>query len=823
MPKNKFTDKKKGIEFLNKEKGNDVYQRIPLAYQSLDANACILDVNNAWLEMFGYTRRDVINKPFSQFLTEECSENFEDNFSIFVKVGGYLGDDLEMVDKKKNIHRIAVDGMVDFYENGKFERTRCFLRDITLEYNAEMELHRLSARNSALLGSVPEIIMEVDNDKFYTWSNQAGLEFFGMNVLGKNAADFFIGNQDLDKRVHRVFKGSEKPQYVESWQRRQDGQSRLLAWWCNTLKDGNGKVKGALSSARDITDSYQKQERINHLNAMLAGIRNVNRLINKERDPRKLLEGVCNNLAGQMGYLSAWGVLFGSNREAVAFVTSSGLEKKAFSALKKQFKQGELPYCIQENIVADVTITKQYHTCNNCRIKAWHEKYDSALSGMITAQLNVKGKVFGLLTVAIPLCYVGDDEVVSLFQEVARDIILAFEKIETGKELKHLRREQLKIGKLESLGVMAGGIAHDFNNLLVGILGNITLAKLSLNSDDEISEYLDSAEIASRRARDLTQQLLTFSKGGSPIKGEVDIATLLKESVKFILRDSSINLKFSMQKLLHKVSGDESQLNQVINNLVLNACEAMPNGGSIKISAENMTIAADSRSLATSENEWDSIEVEYVKIKITDSGIGMNEDLIEKIFDPYFTTKSTGSGLGLSSVFSIIKSHNGMMSVKSKPKKGSTFTILLPALEILSEKEKIAPGKDAELLAHTKILIMDDEVLVRNVLSGFLHSFNCKITTTGHGDEAVSVFKKSMAENPFDIVILDLSIPGKMGGIETAEAILKINPKAKIIVSSGYSDDDAIANYKKYGFIATLRKPYTVEELKTILENVLKS
>lgn len=800
----------------------DVFQRIPLPYQSLNLEGCILDVNDSWLETFAYVRKDVIGKPLVTFLSEECRETFFENFALFVKAGGFIGGNLEFLDKFKNIRHVVIDGMVDYDENGDFKQTRSFLRDITLEYNAEMELHRLAARNSALLGAVPEIIMEVDNNKFYTWSNQAGLDFFGLDVLGRNAVDFFIGDQNIDKHVNRVFQGSENPVYVESWQRRQDGQARLLAWWCKSLRDENGNIKGALSSARDITENFQKEERIKDLNAMLAGIRNVNRLINKESDPKKLLEGVCNNLAGQMGYISAWGTILGYDSDKVIFITSSGLESKALNNLKKILSKHGLPICCKEGHLKDVSTINQYHNCHGCSIRAWHDKYNSILNGMISSPLKVKGKVFALLSVSVPLRYVGDEEVVSLFQEVARDLSFAFEKIEKDKELKYLRREQLKIGKLESLGVMAGGIAHDFNNLLVGILGNISLAKLSIKPDDSIIEYLDSAETASRRARDLTQQLLTFSKGGSPIKGEVRVPHLLRDSVKFILRDSSIKARFKINKDLHNVSADESQLNQVINNLVLNACEAMPNGGTIKISAENETISADNRSLIPNGDQWKPIEGEYVRIRIADSGIGMTEEIMEKIFDPYFTTKNRGSGLGLSSVFSIVKSHDGILYVKSKPAKGTTFTILLPAIVAPEKKQKVVSVKDAKLLEHARILIMDDESLVRNVLSGFLRSFKCTATTSEHGEEAVKTYQKAMKKNPFDIVILDLSIPGKMGGIETARELLNIDPHVKLIVSSGYSDDDAIANYKKYGFTATLRKPYTVEELKHTLEKVLK-
>ena len=816
--KKKISKEQKIVAEHLKVTGDGFYHRIPLPYHSLNADGVLVDVNDLWLETFGYLRKDVINKPFTNLLTEEYSEIFEDNFSFFIEKGMILGGELEILTKNKKYLRMQIDGIVDYDKKGNFIQTRCFLRDITMEYNAEMELHRLAARNSALLGAVPEIIMEVNSKKVYVWSNQAGLDFFGPDVIGKNAEDFFIGEQNTLKQVKNIFNGNDKAVYVESWQKRMDGKICLLGWCCNTLMDENGDVKGALSSARDITDIFQKQERINHLNAMLLGIRNVNRLINKENDPEKLLEGVCNNLAGRMGFISAWGAIFAQNKEKAVYVTHAGFEKNTFSKLEKRLLKGDLPSCVKESIAKGLlTIGNQKQASEECPVMA----HDAPPRGMITAPLYVKENLFAVLTVSIPLGYI-DDEVVSLFGEVARDVALAFEKIETEKELKHLRREQQKFVKLESLGIMAGGIAHDFNNLLVGILGNVSLAKLALNPDDPVHEYLDSAEIASRRARDLTQQLLTFSKGGSPIKREVQIASLLRESIKIILHDPGIKARFTIAKDLHNVSGDESQLDQVINNLFLNACEAMPQGGTIKISAENITVDASNRSSVNGGEEWDSVEGKYVKIRIADSGSGMDDDIIEKIFDPYFTTKSRGSGLGLSSVFSIIKSHNGMISVKSKPKKGTTFSILLPVATPRKKKGTGKTSKKSKLLEQANILIMDDEALVRNVLSGFLCSFKCRTKTAEHGKETIKLYKKALTADPFDIVILDLNVPGKISGIETAEKLLKINPKAKIIVSSGYSDEDAIAHYKKYGFIATLRKPYTIEELKNTLEHVLK-
>jgi PAS domain S-box-containing protein len=375
-------------------------------------------------------------------------------------------------------------------------------------------------------------------------------------------------------------------------------------------------------------------------------------------------------------------------------------------------------------------------------------------------------------------------------------------------EKRKMEKDLLRAQKLESLGVLAGGIAHDFNNILTTVLGNISLAKMMLNPEDKIFNSLNDAEKASLRAKDLTQQLLTFSMGGEPIKETASIVNLIKDSARFALRGSNVRCEFSIPDDLWVVEIDEGQINQVISNLIINADQAMPEGGVINVNAENVTIA--------SEKVLPLEHGKYVKISIRDHGIGIASEYLHKIFDPYFTTKHKGSGLGLATTYSIVNKHDGYIDVESELGVGTTFYIHLPA----SEKE-LLEKKDSEersFIGKGKILFMDDEKDIRNFVGKLLKGIGYDVEFARDGAEAIELYKKAMKSgHPFDAVILDLTVPGGMGGKKAIEKLLKIDPDVKAIVSSGYSTDPVMAEYKKYGFCGVVAKPYKVNELSEIL------
>ncbi len=388
--------------------------------------------------------------------------------------------------------------------------------------------------------------------------------------------------------------------------------------------------------------------------------------------------------------------------------------------------------------------------------------------------------------------------VVLVFREFA-------EKALSDKRITHLE-------KIESIGLLAGGIAHDFNNIMTSILGNISLAKFYARNDEKISKRLNEAEIASLRAKDLTQQLLTFSKAGEPVKEVISIEPLIRESASFALSGSRSKIEFKFENDLLNLEADPGQVSQVINNLVINADQAMPKGGLISIVTSNYEHKPETSSLMKPGY--------YILIEIIDSGIGIPRDILSRIFDPYFSTKKEGSGLGLSISYSIIKKHNGYIDVNSEPGKGTTFRIYLPASNKnlphrMLQNSSIKTGS-------AKILIMDDEELVRSICSEILKSLGYHVETASHGDEAVSMFKNSLDSGErFNLVIMDLTIPGGIGGKEALQRIKEIDPDIRSIVASGYSNDPVMANHKDYGFDEVLTKPYKFEDLSSVVDHVL--
>jgi two-component system cell cycle sensor histidine kinase/response regulator CckA len=377
-------------------------------------------------------------------------------------------------------------------------------------------------------------------------------------------------------------------------------------------------------------------------------------------------------------------------------------------------------------------------------------------------------------------------------------------------EKKALEEEQQKIKKLESIGTLAGGIAHDFNNILAAILGNINLALLDTDLNERTKSLLVEAEKASLRAKELTQQLLTFAKGGDPVKEASSLESIIKDSANFILRGDKVACQYDIPEDLWMVDVDKGQISQVIQNIVLNASHAMPEGGVVAITCENV-IAGIKEALPF------ALDQRLVKIRIQDRGIGIPQNVLEKIFDPYFSTKAKSSGLGLAITQSIVNKHSGHISVESSPGEGSTFTIYLPALEQVTVQQQELL-KEIEPSSQAKVLIMDDDDMVRNMTKEMLMQLGHEVTLTTNGEEAIQLYQESMNTGSlFDLVIMDLTIPGRMGGKEAVNAVLKIDPRAKVIVSSGYSNDPIITNYKDYGFCAAIVKPFQLQDLSKVI------
>jgi PAS domain S-box-containing protein len=381
--------------------------------------------------------------------------------------------------------------------------------------------------------------------------------------------------------------------------------------------------------------------------------------------------------------------------------------------------------------------------------------------------------------------------------------------------------ERRKAEALDQLGLLAGGIAHDFNNLLTAIIGNISLASLLLPPDDDLVLRLEDAKNASFRARDLAQQLLTFARGGAPIKQTASIGDLIGETVSFSLRGSHSRSELAMEPDLWSAEFDPGQISQVIANLIVNADQAMPAGGTIHVSCENFPYQFD-----TNPSIDDLRPGDYIRIRIRDEGIGIPPEYLKQIFDPYFTTKPKGSGLGLATTYSVIKNHDGLITVESVQHCGSTFTVYLPAARQLAEVplEPAAPEDEAIKTGSGRILVVDDEETIRLLVDFTLSRLGYEVVAAETALRGIELYRQALEEgHRFDLVILDLTLPGGMGGKDALKKLIDIDPMVTAVVSSGYAMDATMSRYQDFGFRGVIAKPYQAAELARKVHAVIEA
>lgn len=635
--------------------------------------------------------------------------------------------------------------------------------DITARKKAEQEHHDIAMRQEATLAAVPDIIAEVDNNKVYTWMNDAGLKFFGENAVGKEAESFFEGHQDTYSVVQPLFNGDPNIIYVESWQRRHDGAKRLLAWWCRVLKDINGNVTGALSTARDITDLRKAEEALMEEKERLAvTLRSIgDAVIATDKNGNiMLMNKVAEDLTGFRFYEVAQKPL------VTAFTI--------INEVTRQPCDNPVDIVLQNNRVVGLA---------NHSVLVRRDGSEISITDSGAPIINNDGSIIGVVL-------------------VFRDIT---EKAKVERALQNVQ-------KLESLGILAAGIAHDFNNLLSGIYGNIDMA-VEETERRNVKKYLRKALGTIDRARALTGQLLTFAKGGAPIKKLGSLVPFVEETTKFALSGSNVSSRFSIRKNLWQCEFDSNQIGQVIDNIVINAQQAMPEGGTVEITAENIQMSAESHATLPGGD--------YVKIAFKDHGIGIPREILPKIFDPFFTTKTRGQGLGLATSYSIVNRHDGCIEVESEPGKGSTFTIYLPA----SLGTASSPISSTMSIHHGTglVLVMDDEEVVRDTVGSMLKAMGYEVHYAAYSEEALALFKRKCMENSrFTALILDLTIPGGPGGKETIHEIREIDTDVPAFVASGYTNDPIMANPGAYGFNDSIKKPFRKGELSELLNKHLK-
>ncbi|OFZ23429.1 MAG: hypothetical protein A2202_05930 [Bdellovibrionales bacterium RIFOXYA1_FULL_36_14] len=647
--------------------------------------------------------------------------------------------------------------------NQQLQATEQQLRASNQQLQAtELELRKSLSRINGVVETVPDIIAEVDENKKYNWINQAGLNFFGSDVIGKEASSYFIGEQKTYEIMGPLFKGSENMFYVESWQKRFDGEKRLLAWWSRVLKNKDGKVIGAISTARDITEKKKADEILKE----------------SERKFRTLVTEM------QLG-LAVHEIILDDKQNPINF---------RFLDINPSFEN--LINLKRENIIGKTILEVMPET-----EKSLIERYgEVALTGE-SIKFEYYSKEFDkyLAVTAYRPCQ-------NQFATILEDVT----------SRKKLEEHAFKVQKLESIGILAGGIAHDFNNLLGGIFGFIDLANSEARDGkfSNISAYLSKSLTMFSRAKDLSMQLLTFSKGGHPVSKQQSVIPILIHSLEFALSGSNIKLKKSIPESVWDVCIDENQIGQIIDNIVINAKQAMPLAGELFVSVRNI-VKGENLPVGLKENT-------YICISIKDQGIGISPEHLTKIFDPFFSTKQQGSGLGLATAYSIIKKHEGEIEVKSQLGAGTTFIIYLPAClekKVIQQKEVLNKQK-----FQGNALIMDDEEYLLQIFAYYLKEIGYTVTCAKNGEETIKFFTEAFkSANPFSLVMLDLTIPGEAGGREVIGELRKIFSNFLGIACSGYSDDPVLAKPLEHGFNASLAKPYTMENLIEVIRKNIKT
>jgi two-component system cell cycle sensor histidine kinase/response regulator CckA len=668
---------------------------------------------------------------------------------------------------------------------------------------SQRALQEAEAKYRGIFENAVEGIFQTTPDGRFLSANPAHARMYGY----ESPDDLIAGVERIAEQLYvnpedrrRLAETLERDGVVDGFEAEVYKRDKSRIWMSlksRAVRDATGQILYYEGTAEDITKRKHAEEELKkhreHLEELVeertARLKMANEQLHQEILDRKLAEEAVRESEDNLKtilYSIQMGVLVVDEETHVIV----DLNEKAASMIGDS----------REKIVGSIC---HRYVCpaeeGKCPVTDLRKIVDSSERVLLTSS----GEEVAIIKTVVPAVLGGRNRLIESFIDIT--------------ERKQIEEERLKTHKLESIGILAGGIAHDFNNLLGIILGNVSLAKMSAGSEGKLANLLENAEKAIIRASDLTKQFITFSTGGEPLRKAVVIGELLSGATRFSLSGSSIKYDCRIADDLWVAEVDEGQLRQVIYNMLLNAREAMPRGGFLTVSAENVMVDL--------HEEASLKEGRYVRITIEDHGVGIQEENLAKVFDPYFTTKELGDrkgmGLGLTICYSIIKHHGGTITVESRAGVGTRFRIYLPAIQENFDLEESIEIKS--LPYKGKILVMDDEEMIRTVVGGMLENLGYEVGFARDGTEAIELWGRAReSHQSYDAVIMDLTIPGGMGGQETIQKLLEIDPRIKGIASSGYSYDPVMSEFSRYGFAGAIAKPYRIEDIGRVISKVLE-
>ena len=744
---------------------------VPTPVYFKDADLRYLGVNKAFTEYHGFRTEDLLGRTISEVLPAEEAKRHSAIDRNLMEKGGSLSYEFKIYHPDGSVHNVINNKAVFRKSDGSVGGIVGVITDITERKKSAEELERQSHILDIITGQMEDMVYYKDKDFRYVFSSrphcQRILKCSQEECMGRTVDEIVTLGESRQEgspvwvfgRTDNETRKAGKPSKFEEMATI-DGENVWLEIYNTPLYDDGGEFAGIVSCSRDITERKRSEQRLKESEERLRIlIESTNDVITlQDRDGRFIYYN------GMHRYGLEAGSILGKTPDEVFQPAEA---KRMMVHLGYVFETGR-SMTTEEDVVRDGE--RSWFNVNRYPIK------------------DDKANIVSVAT-------------------ISRNIT----------DRKRMEQDLIKVQKLESIGTLAGGIAHDFNNILTVMLGNITLAKMSISQESKAVKRLNDAEKATMRAKDLTQQLLTFAKGGEPFKKVTSINRLIEESVNLSLSGSNLRCEYEISDNLYPVEIDEGQIRQVIHNVMTNAKEAMPSGGVVTIRAANLMLDP--------ENDLYLDRGPYVRIEFTDMGPGIPGAYLPKIFDPYFTTKEMGSqkgtGLGLAICYSIIRKHKGYIKVESKMGEGTTFSIFLPAYE----RERMVDNEIEESRPQSKgkVLLMDDEEMIREITAEILSALGYEADFAKDGEEAIDLYSKAWdSKRPFDVVILDLTIPGGMGGKEAIRKLLEINPEIKGIVSSGYSNDPVMSEFRHYGFSGIITKPFKIEELDEILRKTIE-